>query len=75
MAWTLETANQQLNEKGYIVAMGQFDASIKRRLDNAVKDGRLAKWRARWNAPLGGWGIGPLKTIYGLPELAPQASA
>lgn len=71
MAWTVETANEQLATKGYIVSMGQFDAPLKRRLEKAVKEGRLAKWRAPWNAPIGGFGL-TAKTIYGLPELSPN---
>jgi hypothetical protein len=75
MHWTVEQAERQLQERGYIVNIGQIDAALKRRLDKAVKAGRIASWKARWNAPFGGYGIGPLKTIYGLPGLAPGQAA
>jgi hypothetical protein len=74
MALTVQQAEQVLRDRGCIVNIGQIDATLKRRLDKAVREGRLAKWRATWTAPLGGFGIGPLKTVYGLPELNPHAS-
>jgi hypothetical protein len=75
VAITVEQAERVLQERGCIANIGQIDAPLKRRLEKAVREGRLAKWRATWTAPLGGYGFGPLKTVYGLPHLNPQASA
>jgi hypothetical protein len=70
--WTIETANEVLRTQGYIVNLGQVDSKLRYRLEKAVKAGKLAKWRAPWNAPLGGFGL-TAKTIYGLPELNPHS--
>lgn len=72
--YTKVDAERALSEKGYIVSLGQLDSAITRLLNKAVKEGRLAKWRAPWNAPLGGFGLAP-KTIYGLPHLNPQVQS
>jgi len=68
--WTVELAERMLRDRGYIVDIGQVPPAIIRRLNKAAKEGRLAKKRGHWNAPLGGFGCGPLKTIWLLPELA-----
>lgn len=75
MAFTTEVIESWIAEHGCIAMIGQVDAPERRQLERAVKNGRLAKWRATWTAPLGGYGIGPLKTVYGLPHLNPQVSA
>lgn len=55
---------------GVVVNIGQLKAKDKYLLDAAVKRGKLAKWRGHW-WPVSGasYGIGPLKTCYGLPEV------
>lgn len=72
MNWTPEATDKVLQERGYIVCIGQVPDTTRRHLEKRVRRGDLAKWRARWNAPFGGYGIGPLKTVYGLPHLSPE---
>lgn len=51
--------------------IGQVDMPTKRMLDNLAKDGTLAKWRGHWYPTAGApWGIGPLKSCWGPPEVA-----
>ena len=50
-----------------ICDIGQVDAPTKRALDRLVRDGVLRKWRGYWHPVSGAlWGIGPLKTCWGL---------
>jgi hypothetical protein len=71
----MATANQKIINAALdgrvIVDIGQVDASTKRFLNNMVKDGTLAKWRGYWHPVAGApWGIGPLKSCWGLPKIA-----
>jgi hypothetical protein len=75
MTWSLDQVERRIAECGCIAMIGQVDDKVRRQLEKQVSAGRLAKWRATWTAPLGGYGIGPLKTVYGLPHLNPQVSA
>lgn len=54
-----------------VVAIGQVGPLSRKALDQAVRAGKLAKWRGRWfphaGAPVG---IGPLKTCWSTPEVA-----
>lgn len=53
-----------------IVNIGQIDAATRRALDRQVKAGRLCRWRGFWHpVPGASWGIGPLKTCWGIPEV------
>lgn len=70
--WTLDLALQRIAERGCVVSIGQLDARLRRQLDKLVASGEIAKWRACWNAPLGGFGLGQPRTIYGRPELNPH---
>lgn len=50
--------------------IGQVKGAWKRALDHEVRAGRLVKWRGYWHPTPGApWGIGPLKTCYGRPEI------
>lgn len=54
-----------------IVNIGQVTLGEKRVLDQAVRAGKLAKWRGHWFPHAGApHGIGPLKTCWGTPEVA-----
>jgi hypothetical protein len=54
-----------------IADIGQVNGAWKRALEKEVRAGRLAKWRGHWYPTAGApWGIGPLKTCYGTPEIA-----
>lgn len=58
-----------------IVNIGQLPATDKRLLDAAVRRGKLVRWRGHWAPVAGAWyGIGPLKTCYGLPEVKERVS-
>ena len=47
---------------------GQVSATAARQLDKLVRAGKLAKWRGYWYpTPGANFGIGPLKTCWGLP--------
>ena len=70
--WTPEFADKQIVERGYVVSLGQFGADVKRHLEKQFKRGLIGKWKACWNAPLGGWGLGSPRIIYGQLELAEQ---
>ncbi len=53
-----------------VVNIGQIDDATKRAFDREVRAGRLTKWRGHWHPVAGAsFGIGPLKTCYGLPEV------
>jgi hypothetical protein len=59
---------------GYVLCdIGQIDAHDKRILESAVRHGHIAKWRGRWYPhPGASYGIGPLKTCYGLASVRAQ---
>lgn len=67
---TLQQAETMLNEQGAIVNIGQVGPTLKKALEKAVREGRLAKYRGHWDSMRAAFGIGPLKTIYALPEFA-----
>lgn len=51
-----------------ICNIGQVDKETQRALDKLVRAGTLAKWRGYWYpTPGANWGIGPLKSCWGLP--------
>lgn len=50
--------------------IGQVRGVFKNVLEKEVRAGRLAKWQGHWHpSPGAPWGIGPLKTCYGTPEI------
>lgn len=55
---------------GGIPDIGQITPEIATVLKRLVKTGKLATYRGYWNTLLPFAGIGPLKTIYALPEVA-----
>ena len=51
-----------------VVNIGQLDIAAKRVLEKEVRRGMISKWRGHWYPVAGAnWGIGSLKTCYGLP--------
>lgn len=51
--------------------IGQVKGAWKAALEKEVRAGRLTKWKGHWYPVAGApWGMGPLKTCYGLPEIA-----
>jgi len=51
--------------------IGQIDHMGKLALERAVRAGKLAKWRGHWHPVTGAhFGLGPLKTCYGRPDVA-----
>jgi len=53
--------------------IGQVKGAWKAALEHEVRAGRLTKWRGHWYPVAGApWGLGPLKTCYGRPEIAAQ---
>lgn len=61
---------QMLNERGAVVNIGQITDADVRLLNKAAKQGRLVKYRGKWDTLIPGCGIGPDKTIWALPEFA-----
>ena len=56
--------------RSVIPDIGQIDHQSKLALNRMVRAGEIAKWRGRWFPEAGArWGIGPLKTCYGPPEI------
>jgi len=55
---------------------GQVDPLTRRYLDKLVRSGEALKWRGHWYPVAGAaFGIGPLKTCWGLAsKFAPQLS-
>lgn len=53
-----------------ICNIGHISPETERALNKLVRTGELAKWRGHWYPTSGApWGIGPLKTCWGLPEI------
>jgi hypothetical protein len=51
------------------VDIGQVGPNLRRVLDQAVRAGKLVKWRGRWYPYAGSaYGMGPLKTCWSTPE-------
>ena len=58
----------EIVESGQVIAcIGQLDDGTRRELERLAKRGIIAKWRGYWHPVAGApWGIGPLKTCYGV---------
>lgn len=67
---TTSQIEQMLNERGAVVDIGQIAGADVRLLNKAAKQGRLVKYRGKWNTLIPGVGIGPDKTIWAIPEFA-----
>jgi hypothetical protein len=62
---------ERLSAGEVIADIGQIFPELERQIMKHVKAGRLASWRGRWFPVAGApFGIGPLKTCYGLPHVA-----
>ena len=72
--WEASTANAALAKSGHIVALGQIPDWMKKQLDAHAKAGRLVKYRGHFNTGQRTFGMGPLKTIWALPEIAEEAA-
>lgn len=70
--WVPESALAAvLSGQEVIADIGQVKGAWKRPLEHEVRNRRLVKWRGHWFPNAGApWGIGPLKTCYGTPEVA-----
>lgn len=67
---TKEHAETTLGHGEVLVDIGQIGADLQKSLDLAVKRGMIVKWRGYWHPVAGAhFGIGPLKSCYGLPEV------
>jgi hypothetical protein len=71
--WTLESAYEAIERQGVVVDLGQITPAVKRRLDALVRNGTLIKYRGYWDTLLTLIGMGPLKTIWAVPEIATAA--
>ena len=50
--------------------IGQVKGAWKKALEREVRAGRLVTWKGKWFPHAGApYGIGPLKTCYGIPAL------
>lgn len=68
---TREQAQEIIGRGDVLVNIGQVDAALQKSLDLSVKTGLIVKWRGYWHpVPGAHFGIGPLKSCYGLPEVA-----
>lgn len=59
---------------GYVICnIGQIDPRAKRILESAVRRKHIVKWRGYWHpVPGASFGLGPLKTCYGLETVRAQ---
>lgn len=73
--WTLASAYEALRDQGAIVKMGMITPAVARSLDRLVAAGKLVKYRGHWDTLLPFVGMGPLKTIWVVPELGHLAEA
>lgn len=65
-----------LSGRDVVADIGQVKGAWKRRLEKEVRAGRLRKWKGHWfPTPGAHFGLGPLKTCYGTPELADTFAA
>jgi hypothetical protein len=71
--WEAPLGEMALERSGLIVDIGQVPTWMRRQLDKRAKAGELFKYRGYWNAPLGGFGLGPLKTIWARRDIAEAA--
>lgn len=68
--WANETLIEKAHRGEVIVDIGHISLANARFLNREVRAGRLAKWRGYWFPHPGApWGIGPLKTCWGLPAI------
>ena len=72
---TVEQLDEMIAERGAVANIGQITDTVKRHLERRVKRGELGKYRGFWNTRSSIYGIGPLKTIYALPEVADEQIA
>jgi len=72
---TTKQIETMINDQGAVVDIGQISDADARLLNRFAKQGKLIKYRGFWNnfSPL--FGMGPLKTIWALPEFAKQMGA
>lgn len=73
--WTRETGLLALETSGAIVDLGQVPGWMRKQLDATAKTGALIKYRGHWDTLLIFTGMGPLKDIWALPEIAEAAGA
>src|SRR5690242_19425877 len=71
--WEASMGNLALEKNGSIVDIGQVPAWMRRDLNKLAKTGKLIKYRGHWDTLLPFAGLGPLKTIWALPEIAQAA--
>jgi hypothetical protein len=71
--WEAETGNLALEKNGAVVDLGQVPAWMKKQLDAMAEAGSLVRYRGHWNTLLPNMGMGPLKTIWAVPEIARTA--
>lgn len=59
---------------GYVICnIGQIEPRDRRILESAVRHKQIVKWRGYWHPVAGAsYGIGPLKTCYGLERVRAQ---
>jgi hypothetical protein len=73
--WTAETAYEMIEARGAVVNIGQVTPVARKWLDREARAGTLIKYRGYWDTLLPCAGMGPLKTIWALPEVAVAVGA
>ena len=75
--WFPESALADVLAGRDVVAdIGQVKGAWRRQLEKEIRAGRLTKWKGHWYPNAGSpWGMGPLKTCYGIPEIAEHFAA
>lgn len=70
--YTSQEALNVIRQGRVVVNIGQLDRIAKYQLEMEVRRGNIVKWRGHWYPVTGAdWGLGPLKTCYGLREAKP----
>lgn len=71
--WEASMGNLAL-ASGYIVDLGQVPDWMKRQLNSFVKKGLMVRYRGHWDTLHASFGMGPLKTIWAIPEIAEKVA-
>lgn len=72
--WTLAMAYRAIERDGHAVDIGQIGPVARKAFDKLVRQGALVKYRGYWTTLHAAFGMGPLKTIWAIPEIAERAA-
>lgn len=67
--WLPELALETLHNAGAIVDLGQIGPFVRRMLTRLEKQGVIVRYKGHFDTLQREFGIGPLKTIWAIPEI------